>query len=151
MKCCNCKNLGKLIDENGVAYDWCEEIIDNPDIYDERLCHHFVVGNKADEIRRMTDEELAIYLQSICNCIECPTKRPCQAKTVGDCQKVWLDFLRKDLDFGEVMKEVKDYSPSKDPRLINCKTECGNERCLAKRYGLFAEKTCPNFVEPKPI
>ena len=49
------------------------------------------------------------------------------------------------------MKEVKDYSPSKDARLINCKTECGNERCFAKRYGLFAEKTCHNFVEPKLI
>ncbi len=49
------------------------------------------------------------------------------------------------------MKEISGYSPSKDPRLINCKTECGNERCFAKRYGLFAEKTCPNFKEPKPI
>ena len=49
------------------------------------------------------------------------------------------------------MKEVKDYNPSKDPRLINCKTECGNDKCYARRYGLFAEKTCPNFVEPKPI
>ena len=47
------------------------------------------------------------------------------------------------------MREVSGYNPSKDPRLINCKTECGNERCYAKRYGLFAEKTCPNFVEPK--
>lgn len=47
------------------------------------------------------------------------------------------------------MKEVNGYNPSKDPRLINCKTECGNERCFAKRYGLFAERTCPNFVEPK--
>ena len=49
------------------------------------------------------------------------------------------------------MKEAKDYNPSKDPRLINCKTECGNDKCYARRYGLFAEKTCPNFVEPKPI
>ena len=49
------------------------------------------------------------------------------------------------------MKEVKDYNPSKDPRLINCKTECGNDKCYARRYGLFAEKTCPNFVEPKQI
>ena len=47
------------------------------------------------------------------------------------------------------MKEVKDYSPSKDPRLIDCKNECGNDKCYARRYGLFAEKTCPNFVEPK--
>lgn len=47
------------------------------------------------------------------------------------------------------MKEVSGYNPSKDPRLINCKTECGNERCFAKCYGLFAEKTCQNFVEPK--
>lgn len=47
------------------------------------------------------------------------------------------------------MKEVKDYNPSKDPRLINCKTECGNERCFAKRFGLFAEKTCQNFMEPR--
>ena len=131
MKCCNCKNLGKLIDEDGVAYDWCEEIIDNPDIYDERLCHHFVVGNKSDEIRRMTDEELAIYLQSICNCIACPTKRPCQAKTVGDCQKVWLDFLHKDLDF----------SPSKDPRLINCKTECGTVKGGGTQYHTFESRS----------
>lgn len=49
------------------------------------------------------------------------------------------------------MKEVSEYNPSKDPRLINCKTECGNERCFAKRYGLFAEKTCPNFKEPMPL
>lgn len=47
------------------------------------------------------------------------------------------------------MKEVNGYNPSKDPHLINCKTECGNERCFAKRYGLFAEKTCQNFTEPK--
>jgi hypothetical protein len=47
------------------------------------------------------------------------------------------------------MKEVKDYNPSKDPRLIDCKTECGNDKCYAKRYGLFAEKTCQNFVEAK--
>lgn len=49
------------------------------------------------------------------------------------------------------METTKTYSLAKDPRLINCKTECGNERCFAKRYGLFAEKTCPNFVEPKLI
>lgn len=49
------------------------------------------------------------------------------------------------------MKEVNGYNPSKDPRLIDCKTECGNDKCYARRYGLFAEKTCPNFVEPKPI
>lgn len=36
MKCCNCKNLGKIVDEDGVSYDWCEEIIDNPDIYNRR-------------------------------------------------------------------------------------------------------------------
>ena len=47
------------------------------------------------------------------------------------------------------MKEVKGYNPSKDPHLINCKAECGNERCDAKRFGLFAEKTCPNFTESK--
>jgi hypothetical protein len=46
------------------------------------------------------------------------------------------------------VKEINGYNPSKDPRLINCKTECGNERCYAKRYGLFAEKTCPYFAEP---
>ena len=49
------------------------------------------------------------------------------------------------------MKEVNGYNPSKDPRLIDCKTECGNGKCYARRYGLFAEKTCQNFVEPKPI
>lgn len=49
------------------------------------------------------------------------------------------------------MKEVKDYNQRKDPRLIDCKTECGNDKCYARRYGLFAEKTCQYFVEPKPI
>lgn len=48
------------------------------------------------------------------------------------------------------MLNVKDYNPSKDPRLIDCKTECGNGKCYARRYGLFAEKACPYFVEPKP-
>lgn len=48
------------------------------------------------------------------------------------------------------MPNVKDYDPSKDPRLIDCKTECGNGKCLARRYGLFASKTCPNFEELKP-
>ena len=37
---------------------------------------------------------------------------------------------------------------SKDPRLISCKTECGNDSCYGKKYGLFAEKTCPNRKEP---
>ena len=49
------------------------------------------------------------------------------------------------------MKYVKDYNPREDPRLIDCKTECGNDKCYARRYGLFAEKTCQYFVEPKPI
>lgn len=99
MKCCNCKNLVKIKDADGVSYDWCEEVIDNPDIYDERMCRHYVQGSRADEIRRMTDEELAIYLQSICTCTACPSVTPCGAKTPGDCQKVWLAYIKQDLDF----------------------------------------------------
>ena len=49
------------------------------------------------------------------------------------------------------METTKTSDMNKDPRLINCKTECGNEHCFAKRYGLFAEKTCPNFKEPSII
>lgn len=47
------------------------------------------------------------------------------------------------------MEQVKGYDIGKDPRLINCKTECGNTACLARKYGLFAEKTCPNYIPPQ--
>lgn len=47
------------------------------------------------------------------------------------------------------MNEVSGYDVRKDPRLINCMTECGNEQCYARRIGLFAEKTCPYYSEPR--
>ena len=62
MKCVNCKNLGKLKDEDGVPYDWCEKVCDNPDIHAERKCKHYVVASHADRLRAMSDEELAAWL-----------------------------------------------------------------------------------------
>lgn len=46
------------------------------------------------------------------------------------------------------MEFTTGHDMGKDPRLIKCSTECGNEKCYGKRYGLFAEKTCPNRVPP---
>ena len=62
MKCCNCANLGKLKDEDGIPYDWCEKICDNPNIHMERKCKHYKAATNADRIRAFSDEELAEFL-----------------------------------------------------------------------------------------
>ena len=64
MKCCNCKNLTHLY-EDGEPYDWCEEVIDSPCIDRERDCKHYEAATNGDKIRRMTDESLARYIQSV--------------------------------------------------------------------------------------
>lgn len=60
-KCKNCKNLGTK--DNGFdAYSWCEKINDCPHEDIERNCEHYAPMTTTDEIRSMTDEELAMAL-----------------------------------------------------------------------------------------
>ena len=97
MKCRNCKHLGKLVDENGEPYDWCEEVIDCPDTQMERDCKHFVQATNADRIRSMTDEELAVILAKITE----PNKLPMFHGLFMNGEKdVWLDWLRQEAQYG---------------------------------------------------
>ena len=60
-KCCNCKNLGTK--DNGFdVYSWCEKINDCPYEDIERNCEQYAPMTRADEIRSMTDKELAMAL-----------------------------------------------------------------------------------------
>lgn len=62
-KCKNCSNLKKQIDwMSGIRYPWCYEINDRPDIETERECSKYCGKTNGDKIRRMTDEELALFL-----------------------------------------------------------------------------------------
>jgi hypothetical protein len=46
------------------------------------------------------------------------------------------------------MEFSKDYDIHKDPRMINCRTQCGNTECRYKNYECWAEKTCSNYKPP---
>lgn len=100
MKCINCKNLGKLKDEDGVPYDWCEKVCDNPDIHAERKCKHYITATNADRFRAMTDEELAEWISGQIDCEVCRLdygggERPCDNRC---CLDFWLDWLREDCE-----------------------------------------------------
>lgn len=91
MKCCNCKNLSKAI-EDGKQYNWCEEILDCPEVEMERDCKHFIQATNADRIRSMTDEELAELFASTAGfCplpgLDCPK----------DCKICWRKWLEKEV------------------------------------------------------
>lgn len=88
MKCCNCKNLGKLKDEDGEPYDWCEKVCDCPDAKMERNCRHFEIATHADKLRAMSDEELAAWLAD----------HPVVSMYDGSNpqHKAWLDWLRQE-------------------------------------------------------
>ena len=61
MMCCNCKNLG-MREEDGYRYEWCEKVLDNPDIWMERTCRHYIPATQADVLRRQGDEALALFI-----------------------------------------------------------------------------------------
>lgn len=54
--CINCKHLRR----DG----WCERIADSPYEHDDRQCDFFQTATNADRIRRMTDEELAVWMHN---------------------------------------------------------------------------------------
>lgn len=65
-KCCNCKNLYNLSDEDDVIIrKWCPKINDSPHLDIERDCEHYAPMTNADRIRSMTDEELAEFLVTV--------------------------------------------------------------------------------------
>ena len=59
MKCRNCRYNGFLTDEDGKPYSWCEVVVDNLDVDEERECACYVPATHAEQIRAMSDEELA--------------------------------------------------------------------------------------------
>ena len=46
------------------------------------------------------------------------------------------------------MEFRKNYDIHTDPRMINCRTQCGNTECRYKNYECWAEKTCSNYKSP---
>lgn len=56
VKCINCKHL--RLDS------WCEEIADSPHENLDRRCDFFKKCTNGDRIRRMTDEELAVWMHN---------------------------------------------------------------------------------------
>ena len=98
MQCVNCKNLGKLVDENGEPYDWCEAVCDNPDIHMERTCRHFNRATIGDRVRNMTNKELAEFLcytvspSGTVNCSTCGAAEFCRMGHNG-----WHDWLEQEV------------------------------------------------------
>ena len=72
---------------NNLVNDWCEKVIDSPDPDMQRDCQYFCEKTNADQIRAMSDEELAVFVSSIiiaedcpapeCDCDKCFFKEPC--------------------------------------------------------------------------
>lgn len=62
MRCRNCKYNGFLVDDDGTPYQWCGVVSDNLDPDEERQCRHYAPATHADQIRAMTDEEMAMLL-----------------------------------------------------------------------------------------
>ena len=96
MKCCNCANLGKLKDEDGIPYDWCEKICDNPNIHMERKCKHYKAATNADRIRAMSDEELAECFLEWVACDYCPVILAKCKRKWANCKSAALDWLRQE-------------------------------------------------------
>ena len=64
MKCRNCKHLRWAEEYPGMPFfGWCDNVNDSPDMDMERECRCFEPATNADRIRRMSDEELAKFLE----------------------------------------------------------------------------------------
>ena len=69
MKCRNCKHPRWAEEYPGRPFfGWCDEINDSPDMDIERECRCFEPATNADRIRRMSDEELAVFLSDFKDC-----------------------------------------------------------------------------------
>ncbi len=95
MKCKNCRNLVKRIDEDGTLYDFCGMVIDSPDTDIERDCKYYIAATNADRIRAMSDKELADYFSELA-CFPGANKDIC--KGVANCMDCWLDWLKQEAE-----------------------------------------------------
>ena len=98
MKCKNCRNLVKRIDDDGTLYDFCGMVIDSPDTDRERNCKYYVVATNADRIRAMTDEGLAKQFNDIrtsFKCVICGDGKRCFA--FDECEDCWLDWMKQEV------------------------------------------------------
>ena len=69
MKCRNCKYLRWAEEYPGMPFfGWCDNVNDSPDMDMERECRCFESATHADIIRRMSDEELAKFIATPCQC-----------------------------------------------------------------------------------
>lgn len=88
MRCRNCKHNGFLVDEDGTPYQWCRVVSDNLDPDEERQCRHYATATHADQLRAMTDEELAVWIAGgVLNLTGGSLKMSAEA---------WLDWLRQE-------------------------------------------------------
>ena len=69
MKCRNCKHPRWAEEYPGRPFfGWCDEINDSPDMDIERECRCFEPATNAEIIRRMSNEELAKFIATPCQC-----------------------------------------------------------------------------------
>lgn len=81
-----CKKCNNLV--NG----WCEKVIDSPDPDMQRDCQYFREKTNADNIRSMSDEEMAeTFIKG--DCIGCPILYECDP--YGDCKPQILNWLKQ--------------------------------------------------------
>ena len=97
MKCKNCRNLVKRIDDDGTLYDFCGMVIDSPDTEKERNCKYYVVATNADRIRSMSNGELAQFLYESFGCsMDCPAYDTCDAQ--GACVEFLAKWLQQEVE-----------------------------------------------------
>ena len=90
VKCKNCKFLGILEDEDGKEYEWCEKVLDNPDVDMERDCRHFARARNVDLVRSALIEDLAKILTEGCP----DEKHRADCGKYDTCEDCFLDWLK---------------------------------------------------------
>ena len=86
MKCRNCRHLYK---------DWCVHKLDSPDPDLDRECKDYMQATRSDRIRAMSDEELAKFIATPCQC-EVRPKRDGFRECGNDlCLQYLLKWLRQ--------------------------------------------------------
>ena len=52
-----------------------------------KKCPHFIQKTNADRIRDMSDEELAVWLEDVVSCLDCPISKECNS---GKHCRMWM-------------------------------------------------------------
>lgn len=105
MKCCNCRNLCRMIGEDGEPYPWCEKVCDAPDPNAERDCRHYVTAKRIEQLQNMSAVEFAVWLEEFSyNVTTCP-KDKCHLASLyigepldrEECKRCWLNWLLEEI------------------------------------------------------